>query len=163
MAEAYLLNPFLGNINPGPLEGAKLYNKATATIEDKITIPQKNAHDIQTHFETDSSNFGWGLLVGNVITRNAQDPETKSIFTHSKDLTIELVQRHARTTWGSITDPWDSALPQDIIVRDINPAQNAAQRGHFYRRTRSLMIAKRIEASLDKASLKSLMLEKKKF
>ena len=119
MAEAYLLNPFLGNINPGTSEGAKLYNKATAAIEDKITISQKIARDIQTHFEIDSSNFGWGLLVGNVVTRNAREPETKSIVTHSKNLTIELVQRHARTTWGSITDPWDSALPQDFIVRDI--------------------------------------------
>ena len=73
-----------------------------------------------------------------------------------------MVQKHARTTWGNL-DPWATNLPPTLNVRAIDPATHAAQRPVFYRRARSTMIAKRIKATLDKASMKSLNLEKAKF
>ena len=157
----FLLNPFLGDINPGTAEGAKLYTKAINSPDEKLNICQKNARDIQTFFETDSSNFGWGLLIGNIET--GAGPDRKSILTDSKELNLEVVQKYARNTWGLIGIPWETPLPENFISREIDPAGNQAQRPYFFRRTRSLMIAIRIEASLDKESLKSLMLEKKHF
>ena len=46
MAANYSLNPFLGNINPGTTEGAKLYNKAIEAPKELLAISQKNATDI---------------------------------------------------------------------------------------------------------------------
>ena len=38
MAANYSLNPFLGDINPGTSDGAKLYNRAIEAPKDLITI-----------------------------------------------------------------------------------------------------------------------------
>ena len=86
----------------------------------------------------------------------------RNILTETRDLTLEIVQKHTRLTWGSL-DPWGTDLPATFTVRDIDPAIHAAQCPAFYKRTRSTMIAKRIKASSDKASMKSLNLEKSKF
>ena len=156
----FIINPFHGEINPGTEAGAKLYNKAIEAPEDKLTIQQKNANDIQSQFETDASKFGWGNLIGNVSI-NAGD-DTRNILVNTREITLEMVQKHARTTWGELL-AFNDPLPDDFAVRAIDPATHAPQRPHFYRRVRSTMIAKRIEASLDKASLKSLFLDKAKF
>ena len=75
-----------------------------------------------------------------------------------------MMQKLARRTWGNLTGiAWIDPLPAVLTVFDIDPAGQASQRPQFFRRTRSVMIAKRIENSLSKASLKSLMLEKLKF
>ena len=92
----FLLNPFLGDINPGTVEGAKLYTKAIDSPDEKLNICQKNTRDIQTFFETGSSNFGWGLLID--IIENREGPDCKSILTDFKELNLEMVQKHARNT-----------------------------------------------------------------
>ena len=145
----FLTNPFFGDINPGTTEGAKLYNKAIAAPAEQLSIQQKNAKDIQARFETDASNFGWGQLIGNVQINNV--PDQRNIMTNTREITLEMVQKHARTTWGNL-NPWADPLPQNFDVRAIDPATHAAQRPHFYWRVRSTMIAKRIEETLDKVS-----------
>ena len=40
----FLLNPFLGDINPGTTEGAKLYTKAIDSPDEKLNICQKNTN-----------------------------------------------------------------------------------------------------------------------
>ena len=65
-AAVYVMNPFLGDINPGTDGGAKLYSKATAERETKLSVSQKNAKDILQAFKKDASNFGWGLLIGQI-------------------------------------------------------------------------------------------------
>ena len=159
---AFLTNPFDGDINPGTPDGLKLYNKAIAAPEDKLSIQQKNANDIQAHFESDASDFGWGTLIGRVKIDGVNNGPTKNILTETRELTLEMIQKHACTTWGNL-DPWATNLPASFTVRTIDPATHASQRSVFFRRTRSTMIAKRIKASLDKASMKSLNLEKSKF
>ena len=57
MAAVFLTNPFCGDINPGTADGAKLYNKAIAAPDDKLSVQQKNAKEIQSQFEADSSNL----------------------------------------------------------------------------------------------------------
>ena len=145
----FAINPFLGDINPGTTEGAKLYNKSIEAPDDKLVIQQKDATDIMTAFETDASNFGWGRLIGNVQVDDAGT--LRHILANHREITLEMIQKHARTTWGNLV-PWTDPLPNDFISRDIDPATYAMQRPHFYKRTRATVIAKRIEASFDKVS-----------
>ena len=156
----FLTNPFFGDINPGTADGAKLYNKAIEAPTVQLSIQQRTARDVQSQFETDASNFGWGSLIGN-ITINITN-EVRNILSNTRELTVEMLQKHARTTWGNLSNFADP-LPLDFDVRAIDPATHAVQRPHFFRRVRSMMIAKRIEASLDSVSKKSLFLDKKKF
>ena len=60
---AYLLNPYLGDVNPTTVDVLKLYNKAIAAPETKVTLAQKHSKEIFEAFELDSSNFGWGPAI----------------------------------------------------------------------------------------------------
>lgn len=99
----FLLNPFLGDINPGTTEGAKLYRKAIEPPDKKLNICQKNARDIQSFFETDSRNFGWGPLIGNIPI--GPGPDRKSILTDSKELTLEMIQKTRPNHLGAYWHP----------------------------------------------------------
>ena len=160
MAANYSLNPFLGNINPGTTEGAKLYNKAIEAPKELLAISQKNATDIRDHFEKDARDFGWGPLVGSIRIDAAGT--TRSILVSAREITLEDVQKAARNTWDQTT-AYPVALALPFAVRDIDPAAHNAQRPQFHNRVKSAMIAKRIEASLDKNSLKSLLIHKAKY
>ena len=161
---AFVLNPYLGDVNPGTPEGLKLYNKAIEAPDTKLNIGQKNSRDIVSSFEKDASDFGWGPAISAIQVNDNPAPDFKSILTKAREINLEHVQKAARRTWGQLAGlQWNDPLPNDLTIFDIDPAINVAQRPQFFRRTRSIMIAKRIEASLDKASLKSLMLEKKAF
>ena len=58
-----------------------------------------------------------------------------------------MVQKASRRVWLPLAPaiPWVDPMPANFNVANIDPAANAAQRPQFYRRTRSQMIAKRIE------------------
>ena len=96
MAATYSLNPFLGEINPGTTEGEKLYTKAIEAPKTLLAINQKNASDIKDRYEKHARNFGWGPLVGSIRIVGGVD---KSILTEAREITLEDVQKHARTTW----------------------------------------------------------------
>ena len=121
MATTYSLNPFLADINPGTTEGAKLYNKAIEAPKNLLTINQKNASDIKDNFEKVARDFGWGPLVGSIRISGGVD---KSILTEAREITLEDVQKQARNIWDQ-TQPWATALPANLSVRDIDPAANA--------------------------------------
>ena len=91
MAAVYVINPFLGNINPGTDGGAKLYSKATAERKTKLQISQKNAKDILQVFKKDASNFGWSPLVG-LIQVNVAGTE-QNILTDSRRMTVEWFKK----------------------------------------------------------------------
>ena len=56
--ETFVLNPYLGNVNPGTADGLNLYNRAVTAPKLKITVDQSHARDIKTTFELDANNFG---------------------------------------------------------------------------------------------------------
>lgn len=107
-------------------------------------------------------NFGWGTLSGTVKLDGVNHGPTRNIITHTCELTLKMVQKHARTTFGA-NDPWGDDLPGKFQVRAINPATHVTQRPVFHRRQRAIMIAKRIKASLDSPSKSLLFLDKDKF
>ena len=128
----YLTNPLHCDINPGTTEGAKLYNLAIKAPEEKLCIAQKNARAIQAAFEEDANNVGWGTLSGTVKLDGVNHGPTRNIITHTCELTLKMVQKHARTTFGTL-DPWGNDLPATFLVRTIDPATHAAQHPVFYR------------------------------
>ena len=128
----FVLNPYLGDINPGTTEGLKLYNKAVAGPETKISIDQSHAREIKTSFELDANNFGWGPATGAIQVDNAGT--TKNILTQAQEITLQMVQKAARRTWLALAPAfvWADPLPAVFTVGTIDPAANAAQRPNFF-------------------------------
>ena len=52
--EIFITNPYLGNINPGSSDGQKLFLKAIAKRDDRLSISQEKVKEILTAFESDS-------------------------------------------------------------------------------------------------------------
>ena len=75
----YLLNPYLGNVNPGSVDSFKLYIKAIAAPDDKLIISQRNARDIMGTFEMDSNKFGWGPAISNIQIDDLTVPTVRSV------------------------------------------------------------------------------------
>ena len=94
----YLTNPFHADINPGTTNGAKLYNTEIKDPEEKLCIQQKNANKIQSIFEEDANNFGWGILTGAVKIDGVLHGPTREILKKTRKLTLEMIKKHARTT-----------------------------------------------------------------
>ena len=113
---AFVLNPYLGDVNPGTADGLKLYTKAVAAPEKKIAIDQQHAREIKDTFEDDANNFGWGPAVGSIQIDNAAPaPNTRSILTQVRDDQIQLhdavsspLEEAAATTRGSPSCLWRS-------------------------------------------------------
>ena len=140
------MNPYLGDVNPGTTEGLKLYNKAIAAPNEKIEINQDCARDIQTIFEKYSGDYGWGPAISSVQVDDLTPPTTKSLLTKAREINLTCIQKMARRTWGNLAGlDWTDPLPAVLTVFDIDPSANAPQRPQFFRRIRSVMIAKRIE------------------
>ena len=89
MAANFVLNPYLGDVNPGTADGLKLYNKATEAPDTKIDVDQHKARDIQSLFAKDASDFGWGPGVGLVQVDNATPPTLHSILSNARDISLK--------------------------------------------------------------------------
>ena len=85
-------DPFKGNINPGTSDGAKLYMKATASIDDDDTfdVNISNAQNFLDQMTRDTNTFGWGILVRMVQVGN--NPY-KNILVEHKDVTEIDIKR----------------------------------------------------------------------
>ena len=44
---SFVMNPYLGDVNPGTTKGLKLYNKAITAPNEQVEINQDSARDIQ--------------------------------------------------------------------------------------------------------------------
>ena len=94
----FVMNPYLGNINPGTSDGLKLYLKATEKREPQLTVSQENVKYLMPAFEADARNFGWGPLV-NVVPVSTTAGDTKSILHNFKEITLEHVKKAAHKRW----------------------------------------------------------------
>ena len=112
-------------------------------------------------FRGDCNNFGWGPLVNCVPLANGT---SKSILNDFQAVTLNDVKLFSVTTWSDKTATRATAVfPALLTVETLDPELNLADQDIFYRRTRSKMIAARIENSLTTASLKTLFSKKKHF
>ena len=159
----FISDPFEGKINPGDANGQKLFTLATAerSKDSKITISQDQAVNVMNLFRQDSNSFGWGILTGCI---EAEDGKKLSILEDSHLLTLELVKKNAMRTFFSPTFAISDPLPDKLESSAIDPAQgNAEHLDMFYRRTRTRMIAKRIQNSLTSTSWSTLFSKRKHY
>ena len=93
-------DPYKGNINSDISEGAKLYMKVTASIDndDKFDINISNVQKILDYISRDTNTFGWGILVRTVYVGQT---EFKNILVDHKDITAEDIERQAYQTWSN--------------------------------------------------------------
>ena len=112
-------------------------------------------------FESDARKFGWSSLV-HVVPINATG-EATSIIKNYTTVNILQVRKQARSTWGDMAADFNDELPASLGMTDINRVDIEVDHGHFYYRIKSTMIAKCIKGSFEKASIKALFNQKRKF
>jgi len=149
-------DPYHGNINPGTTDGAKLYLKATASIpeEDKFDLNISSAQKFLDLMRRDSNNFGWGTLIRAIPAEN--ENVVKNLLKDHKIITEEHMKRQAFKTWGNHAAVFATVVPEEYVLEQLDPTNEAAHRPVFFRRVRSRMIAKRIVGHLKTADLEIL-------
>ena len=156
--ESFVLNPYLGNINPGTTSGQKLWAAAVAREDKRLRVEPKNATLILNVFQERANKFGWAPLIGDIRVNG----QVHNIFKDYRELTLSAIQNEAAKTWNSDLDT-SVPLPENLVAQDLNPANVNHHRLMFYRRTKSQMIAKKIDEIIDSVSIKKISLDKKKF
>ena len=123
----FILDPYFGDVNPGSIIGFKLYNKAIKPPEEKLTIDQTNAWDIQATFERDPSNFGWGPAISSIQIDNTTPPVTRIILSKVREISIKCITKLTHRTWRALAAMrWTDPVLDILTVFDINPAVNIA-------------------------------------
>ena len=159
----FVEDPFEGNINPGESNGQKLFTMATAERpkDSKITVSQSEVVNVMNLFRRDSNSFGWGILTSCI---ESLDGVKHSILENYHSLTLDLVKKQAVRTFSDLSFALVDDVPDPMVTSIIDPASGA--RDHvsmFYRRSRSRMIAKRIQNSLTATSWTTLFNKWKHF
>ena len=159
----FISDPFEGDINPGETNGQKLFTLATAerSKDSKIVISQENAATVMNLLRQDSNSFGWSILTG-CISNPAGT--MLSILENSHLLTLDLVKKQAARTFSDLSFDINLDVPSPMVTSLIDPASgDASHLSMFYRRSRSRMIAKRLQNSLTATSWTTLFSKRKHF
>ena len=159
----FISDPFEGDINPGETNGQKLFTLATAerSKDSKIVISQENAATVMNLLRQDSNSFGWSILTG-CISNSAGT--MLSILENSHLLTLDLVKKQAARTFFDLSFDINLDLPDPLVSSPFDPASGDADHlSMFYRRSRSRMIAKRLQNSLTATSWTTLFSKRKHF
>ena len=120
---SYVTNPYLENINPGDSNGSKLYMEATEPLDKdhKIEIKVDNANKFLDQVHSDANKFGWGPLVFRVQT-GSNPGSFESLLENHEEITLEHMLRQVHVTWGANGNDFNTALPADKNVADLDPA-----------------------------------------
>jgi len=149
-------DPYHGNINPGTTDGAKLYLKATASIsdDDKFDLNISSAQKFLDVMRRDATNFGWGSLIRAIQGNDAN--ETRNLLKDHKVITEAQIKKQAYKTWGNHAAVFATVVPDEYVLEELDPTNDAGHRPAFYRRVKSRMIAKRIVGHLKTADYEIL-------
>ena len=149
-------DPYHGNINPGTTDGAKLYLKATASIsdDDKFDLNISSAQKFLDVMRRDATNFGWGSLIRAIQGNDAN--ETRNLLKDHKIITEAQIKKQAYKTWGNHAAVFATVVPDEYVLEELDPTNDAGHRPAFYRRVKSRMIAKRIVGHLKTADYEIL-------
>ena len=149
-------DPYHGNINPGTTDGAKLYLKATASIsdDDKFDLNISSAQKFLDVMRRDATNFGWGSLIRAIQGNDAN--ETRNLLKDHKIITEAQIKKQAYKTWGNHAAVFVTVVPDEYVLEELDPTNDAGHRPAFYRRVKSRMIAKRIVGHLKTADYEIL-------
>ena len=118
-------------MNLGTLEGAKLYIKGTAKIDngDKFDITISNARKFLDHMTHDTNTFGWDVLVCHI---QVDQNEFKIFLVDHKDIIKEDIKRQVYRTWGSHLSTFQDQVPQEYDLQIINRGQKVDHVQTFY-------------------------------
>ena len=157
--EVFIVDPCLGDINPGTKSGQLLFANATKSAEPnkRLTANIENAKKIQAYCEDLASKFGWGKLVNMVKDANSKP---RSILRESKLLTIEDAQAQAMTY---LCPTGATQMPDDRIIEDLDPANDNDHKKKFFLRVVSIIITKSIEGHFTNSTLTALRNSKDKY
>ena len=100
---SFVMTPYLGDVNPGTTEGLKLHNKGIISRSEKIEVNQDSARNIQTIFEKDSGDSGWGTAISSVQIDDMTPPTTNILFTKAQEINLKCIQKLVRRTWGNLS------------------------------------------------------------
>ena len=160
-----VLSPFEGNTNPGDPTGFKLHLQATKDIykeTDNLDISVPNTKDIVYHFISLAKKIDWVRLALMVGT----DTYSKNIFRVVEHIYLEDIQNQVHGYFGLLGIGNSVApLTSPLKVSDLTHLSNGNQTQSveikiFFDRVRSDMIAKAIEVSITKKSVKKLRLHR---
>ena len=157
----FLSDSFEGDINPGMVDGAKLFASATKnrTKENLLTITQSKITDIMATFRHDSNMFCWGKLI-NMIDDNKGG--RVRIMEDFNLCNLKLAQAEAARTWFKHDHKNDDPYTHTLMVA-FDPDTDSDDKLMFFCRVRSKMIAKRTKSSLSSASWKVLFGKRKHY
>ena len=121
------LNLYNVIINPSKNYGLKSFLKLTEERKEdtKLKLLQSNVKNLMSAFESDTHKFEWSTLV-NVVPSNGTGQHNKSVVKNFSEVTVEIVKKQARTTWGDCAAAYGNNFPQIMNITAINPAQTPA-------------------------------------
>ena len=93
--------------------------------DTKLKFSQSNVKHLTSAFESDAHKFGWSALV-NVVPSDGTGQHKKSILKNFSEVTVEMVKKQARTTWGDRAAAYSNNLPQIMNITAIGPTQTPA-------------------------------------
>ena len=112
-AVKFSTHPFDNNINPGTLEGQKLWKQATSSLDTRIALNITNLKQIITQLNKDCHDFRWGELVNKV---DISMTNSQSLMTNSTLVSFDAVQKQASITWHDSTLDYDHAPVLSLLA-----------------------------------------------
>jgi hypothetical protein len=148
----FAANPFNSEINPSTTNGLKLFTSGTVARKEKLNATLSNSKPFLEAMRDDSADFGWGILISNVLVDGAK----KQILENFNDLDVDKVRKFMNPVFFSRTDTNLPPSKNKPSMFEIDPINDEDDRKIFYARVRANMIGMRIFNSLSEESKKSL-------
>ena len=98
--ETFIIDPFVGNINPGTTRGQKLFKETCSALDeaDILTASIANQHAVMEHIMSLVQKFRWGPQVL-AVSLVSDLTKTKSLITESFALSVEDLKVQAYKIW----------------------------------------------------------------
>ena len=156
MANVFETNPFSANINPATQTGLKLYQAATEEREDSELLSLKiaDAKQFMDAMKSDAAKFGWNKLTSTIEVGG----DKYDILKDFRHLSVEKVRVAMNWVYEDRDAPSPVVPVGDLVMYDIDPANENQDRPVFYARVRANIIGLRLLGSLNKSSRASLKL-----
>ena len=128
----FISDPFEGEINPGDSSGLKLFTLTMAerSKDDKLIISQDKVKDVMAAFRQDSNNFGWGILVNQIMDASGV---SLCILSDFEACTLDLVKAQAVPTFKDLTHNVADAFPADTSQIALTPSTDNDHKTMFFR------------------------------
>ena len=159
----YVISLFEGNTNPRGPKGIKLYFQTNKEIDketDKLDISVSNTKNIVNYFLSLSKKYGWGRLAFMLGTASGAN----NIFREVEQIQLEEIKNQTHGYFGltgvvNVVAPLPNHLTVSALIHLSDGTETKEiEIQNVFDRVCSDIIAKAIEGSIYKTSLKKLRL-----